>query len=176
MTDDSPIASLGLAPGHASLAPWCGDIDLRIARDGTWHYQGTPIGRPALVKLFASVLSRDEAGDYWLTTPGERARIRVEDAPFVAVAMSVHGSGPSQRLRFRTNVDDEIEADPAHPILVRPRPLSGEKAPYLVLRDRLEALIARAVYYDLVALGCEAVVEGRRRFGVISAGSFFPLD
>ncbi len=150
----------------------CGDIDIRIAADGTWFHQGGPIGRKPLVKLFASVLQRDEAGDYWLVTPVERARIRVDDAPFVAVEMRAEGSGRDQRLTFRTNIDAEITADTEHPLTFRPRP-GGEPAPYLGLGGGLEALVARAVYYELVALGVTENEADQDRFGLWSAGSFF---
>jgi hypothetical protein len=150
----------------------CGDIDIRIAADGTWFHEGGPIGRKPLVKLFASVLQRDEAGDYWLVTPVERARIRVDDAPFVAVEMRAEGSGRDQRLTFRTNIDSEVTADAEHPLEFRPRP-GGEPAPYLALGGGLEALVLRSVYYELVALGVSETMDGAERFGVWSAGSFF---
>jgi uncharacterized protein len=170
------VAGPGTDADRAALPEgFCGDIDMRIARDGTWFYQGTPIGRKPLVKLFATILSRDEAGDYWLTTPVERARIQVEDAPFLAVEMRVEGAGEGQRLSFRTNVDDWIDAGPEHAIVPRPRPQSGELAPYLHVRGHLDALIARAVYYDLVALGVEREDGGAEEFGVWSGGVFFSL-
>ncbi|MDP6474484.1 MAG: DUF1285 domain-containing protein [Alphaproteobacteria bacterium] len=150
----------------------CGDIDIRIAADGTWFHEGGPIGRKELVKLFASVLERDEAGDYWLVTPVERARIRVDDAPFVAVALDVTGKGRDQCLTFRTNIDAEVMADSAHPLEFRPRP-GGEPAPYLSLGGGLYALAARAVYYQLVELGVTQIRDGESQFGVWSAGSFF---
>lgn len=150
----------------------CGDIDIRIAADGTWFHEGGPIGRKKLVKLFASVLERDAAGDYWLVTPVERARIRVDDAPFIALAMQVTGKGRDQRLKFRTNIDEEVTADAAHPLEFRPRP-SGEPAPYLSLGGGLTALVSRAVYYDLVELGVEQEQDGETQFGVWSGGEFF---
>lgn len=178
MAKQENLGSLGAALGGASpLRPgFCGDIDMRIARDGTWYYRGTPIGRKRLVRLFASILSRDEAGDYWLTTPVEKARIRVEDAPFLAVALEVRGEGRGRLLCFRTNLDEEVCAGPEHPLRMRPRPGGGEKAPYLLLRDGLEALVSRPVYYELVALGGEEEAGGARRFGVRSGGHFFALD
>jgi hypothetical protein len=154
---------------------FCGDIDIRIARDGTWFHEGSPIGRKPLVKLFAGVMERDEAGDYWLVTPVERARIRVEDAPFMAVELTAEGRGRAQRLTFRTNVDDIMTADAAHPIRVAIGGPRAEPAPYVLVRGRLEAKIARAVYYQLVDLGMEEVVEGHRLLGVWSAGTFFPI-
>ena len=163
-------------PGQGAItldrALICGDIDIRIAADGTWFHEGGPIGRKKLVKLFASVLERDPAGDYWLVTPVERARIRVDDAPFVAVALRVSGAGRDQCLTFRTNVDAEITADDAHPLDFRPRP-SGEPAPYLSLGEGLSALVGRSVYYELVALGVAEQRNGEKQFGVWSAGAFF---
>lgn len=163
-------------PGQGAMkldpALFCGDIDIRIAADGTWFHEGGPIGRKNLVKLFASVLERDEAGDYWLATPVERARIRVDDAPFVAVEMQASGSGRDQCLTFRTNIDAEIKADSAHPLTFRARP-NGEPAPYLSLGDGLSALVIRAVYYDLVAHGVTERQGGEDQFGVWSAGAFF---
>ncbi|MEE8202960.1 MAG: DUF1285 domain-containing protein [Alphaproteobacteria bacterium] len=153
----------------------CGDFDMRIARDGTWFYHGSPIGRKPLVKLFASVLSRDEGGEYWLTTPAEKGRIAVDDAPFVAVELTVGGRGPAQCLRFRTNIDDEVTADADHPLRVAYDAKSDEPAPYVLVRGRLEALIARPVFYQLVELGVEEVVDGDQLYGVWSAGCFFPL-
>ncbi len=151
----------------------CGDIDIRIGRDGTWFYHGSPIGRKPLVKLFASVLRRDEAGDYWLQTPVEKARIQVDDAPFVAVEMTVSGTGRDQCLSFRSNLDDEVEAGPDHPLRFVFDAATDEPSPYVLMRPGLEALIARAVFYDLVDLA-----EGdpdTHMLGVWSSGAFFPL-
>ena len=141
--------------------------DIRIARDGSWWHNGGRIDRPGLVKLFASVLQRDEAGDYWLVTPAERGRIAVEDAPFVAVEMTVSGQGTKQVVRFRTNLDQEIEAGPGHPLVTH----SGT-APHLTVRANLEAVLSRSVYYELMELA--KPFEGRH--GVWSHGRFFPLD
>ena len=151
------------------------DLDMRIGRDGTWFYHGSPIARKPMVKLFASVLSRDEDGVYWLTTPVEKGRIEVDDAPFLAVGLEVGGAGRDQVLRFRTNIDDEVTAGPDHPIRVALDPASREPAPYLLVRGRLEALIARSVFYELVELGVEEVVDGETLYGVWSAGSFFAI-
>jgi hypothetical protein len=153
----------------------CGDIDIRIARDGTWYHEGGPIGRKSLMKLFASVLRRDEHGDYWLTTPAERARIQVEDAPFLAVEMMVNGHDTSQELSFRLNIDEIVMADADHPIRVVDDPDSGEPTPYIYVRDGLEARITRAVYYDLVELGVERETDGETVFGVWSGGAFHVL-
>lgn len=163
-------------------APDCGDFDIRITADGAWHYRGSPIGRMALVRLFASVLKRDKEGQFWLETPAERGRIQVDDAPFVAVELQVEGSGRDQRLRFRTNIDGMVWADPAHPIRLRrdPRAVSsGEGSdtarPYIHLHDGIEALIARPVYYALVDLADEQLIDGTTQPGVWSCGAFFPL-
>jgi hypothetical protein len=147
--------------------------DMRIARDGTWFYHGSPIGRIALVKLFSTVLRRDEAGDYWLVTPAERCRITVEDAPFIAVELNAEGAGEDQVLTFRTNLDVWVTAGPAHTIEVRD--LSDGPAPYILVRDRLEARIARAVFYELVELAVERATEQGIELGVWSERIFFPL-
>ncbi len=148
---------------------------MRIARDGTWFYHGSPIGRKPLVKLFASVLSRDEDGAYWLITPAEKGRIEVEDAPFLAVEVDAVGNGRAQSLRVRTNLDDEVTIDADHPIRVSHHAGTGEPSPYVLVRDRLEALIARPVFYQLVELGVEEVIDGDRLYGVWSEGCFFQL-
>ena len=154
----------------------CGDVDIRIARDGTWFYHGSPIGRKPLVKLFASVLRRAADGAYWLITPAEQCRIRVDDAPFTAVEMSVEGEGRNRLLTFRTNVDENVNAGPDHPIRVVTEPATGEPSPYIYVRDGLEALIVRSVFYDLVELGVEeSQAGGGRTLGVWSGGMFFVL-
>lgn len=149
------------------------DFGIRIARDGTWYHDGTPFTRPALVRLFSTVLRRADNGDYLLETPVERGRIEVEDAPFVAVEMAVDGAGADRRIRFRTNVDDWVAVDGDHPLRVETDPESGEPSPYVTVRDRLDALIARAVFYDLVELGEEDPASGR--FGVWAGGRFWEL-
>lgn len=155
---------------------FCGDVDIRIARDGTWFYHGSPIGRKPLVKLFASVLRRGADGAYWLITPVEQCRITVDDAPFTAVEMSVAGEGHNRLLSFRTNVDENVNAGPDHPIRVATDPVTGEPSPYIYVRDGLEALIVRAVFYDLVDLGVEeSQADGSHVFGVWSGGTFFAL-
>lgn len=158
-------------PLHLWNPPYCGEIDIRIARDGSWHYRGTPIGRPALVRLFASVLRREPDGRYVLVTPVEMLGITVEDVPFLAVELVVEGAGRNQRLIFRTNVDDAVAAGAEHPIRVEVDPVTAEPAPYVLVRDRLEARIHRPVFYELVERG---VQEGGR-FGVWSDGVFFAL-
>jgi hypothetical protein len=165
----------GIVPGVPGGPQMCGDIDMRIARDGTWHYMGSPIGRPALVRLFASVLKRDESGDFWLVTPAEMCRIRVDDAPFTAVEMTVRGNGPDRTLEFRTNVDEKVTAGPENPLRVETDPATGEPSPYIYLRDGLEALIARAVFYDLVDLAEERETDKGTALGVWSGGAFFEI-
>jgi uncharacterized protein len=154
----------------------CGHFDMTILRDGTWLYRGTPIGRLPLVKLFASVLERDEAGTYWLRTPAERGTVHVEDAPFVAVGLEARGAGREQVLSFRTNLDDIVEAGPDHPIRLGLDAASGVPVPYIHVRGRLEARLGRAVYYQLMDLGLEDEAAGATRFGVWSNRTFFPLD
>jgi hypothetical protein len=162
-----------VSPDFSQL-PSCGDFDMRIARDGTWFYRGSPIGRKPLVKLFSTVLRR-ENGEFWLVTPAERGRILVDDAPFVAVAVDAAGTGMDRRLTFRTNVDDEVIADAAHPIRVAADSPRGESVPYVTVRNGLEARILRPVYYHLVELGEFAIIDGVEQLGVWSAGIFFPL-
>jgi hypothetical protein len=158
----------------------CGDLPFLIRRDGTWMYRGSSIGRKELVCLFASVLKRAEDGSFWLETPAERGRIEVEDAPFVAVELDWSGDGHQQVLSFRTNVDQVIAAGPDHPIRIAHDLLTCEPTPYLNVRPgagrlAVEARIARAVYYELVALGEARWVGGRRVLGVWSCGTFFSL-
>lgn len=148
----------------------CGDIDIRITRDGTWFHDGTPIGRKELVRLFSTILRKDGA-DYVLVTPAEKMRITVEDAPFLAVLMDVEGAGAEQRLVFTTNVGDVTVAGPDDPIRVETDPATGEPAPYVHVRRGLEAKIARAVFYQLADL---AVAQGEV-LGVWSGGAFFPI-
>jgi hypothetical protein len=152
------------------------NFGMRIARDGTWYHQGSPIGRKPLVKLFASVLQRDNAGDYWLVTSVERGQIEVEDAPFMAVELTVAGQGMDQDITFRTNVDDLVVADKAHPLRIVHDSATGEPAPYILVRDRLEARLARSVYYHLADLCVERRVGGRLVLGVWSGGAFFILE
>lgn len=148
----------------------CGDIDIRIARDGTWFHQGSPIGRKELVRLFSTILRKD-GEDYVLVTPAEKMRITVEDAPFQAVLMEAQGEGAAQMLTFTTNVGDVTVAGAENPIRVETDPKTGEPAPYVHVRRGLEAKIARAVFYPLVDL---AVVRGGT-LGVWSGGSFFAI-
>lgn len=151
----------------------CGDFQMRIARDGTWYYQGTPIRRPELVKLFATVLRRGPDGRYWLVTPVEQGLIEVEDVPFVAVELRSEGEGGGQCLSLRTNLDQWVPVDAAHPLAMRPQP-DGAAAPYVRVRDSLDARISRSVFYHLVELA-QPAPDGVDEVGVWSSGRFFPL-
>jgi len=176
--------SLGLASLQRELAEgrklppvekWypahCGDIDIRIAKDGTWFHEGTPVGRRELVRLFSTILRKDPDG-FHLVTPAEKMRIVVEDAPFMAVLLRSEGEGKNQRLIFTTNVGDETVAGPENPIRVETNPLSEEPAPYVHVRRGLEARIARAVFYQMADI---AVPGEGGVLGVWSSGTFFPL-
>lgn len=164
----------GLPPVHLWNPPFCGDLDMRIARDGTWFYQGTPIGRKPMVRLFSTIIRRD-GDDYFLVTPVEKVGIQVDDAPFVAVTLLVEGSGEQQILRFTTNDDDEVVAGPEHAMRVDLNEQTGEPSPYLHVRTNLHALIHRNVFYQLVDLAVEHELDGRRWLGVWSSGVFFPI-
>ena len=161
--------------GDTRKPQMCGDIDIRIARDGNWYYLGSPIGRAPLVKLFASALRGDYSGDFLLITPAEMCRITVDDAPFNAVEMTVNNHKHGKVLNFRLNIDEIVTAGPDHPIRVEIDDETGEPAPYILVRDGLEALIVRSVYYDLVEIGEERCVDGKTMLGVISNGMFFEL-
>ena len=154
--------------------PFCGNLDMRIAADGTWYYLKTPIGRPALVKLFASVLKR-EGDDYFLVTPVEKCGLQVEDAPFVAVELKVADRDAGRVLNFRTNVDEWIACGSEHELRFDPEPGTGGLKPYLHVRRGLWAKVTRALFFDLVALGEEQVIAGSAMFGVTSMGVFFPM-
>lgn len=165
----------GLPPVERWEPPFCGDIDMEIRADGTWFYMGTPIGRAPLVRLFSTVLRKDEDGKIYLVTPVEKVGIRVEDAPFVAVEMSVDVRDDEPVLVFRTNVGDVVEAGEAHPLHFVIAGENQELKPYLHVRGRLEALVSRAVMYDLVELGEVLSVEGRDMFCLRSGGTVFPV-
>lgn len=164
----------GLPPVHLWDPPFCGDLDMRIARDGTWFYLGTPIGRPALVRLFSTILKR-EADRYFLVTPVEKVGITVDDAPFVAVDFAIEGAGKDQILTFTTNVGDTARAGPDHPIRVTRDPETGEPAPYVLIRANLEALIDRKSFYRLVDIATHEDVNGMSWFGLWSGGRFFQM-
>ena len=164
----------GIPPVHLWNPPHCGDLDIRISRDGTWFYMGTPIGRPELVRLFSTILRKD--GDsYVLVTPVEKVGITVEDAPFVAVDFELEGSGQAQTLTFTTNVADTVKAGLDAPIRIERDPKTGEPSPYVRIRANLDALIDRKSFYRLVDIGTSEIHEGKDWFGVWSGGQFFPI-
>jgi hypothetical protein len=163
----------GLPPVHLWNPPFCGDLDMRIAGDGTWFYLGTPIGRPALVRLFSTILKRED-GKYFLVTPVEKVGIRVDDVPFLAVEMLKMDDERGALLRFRTNVDDWVACDAAHRLRFEAA-ADGGLTPYLHVRADLWAKVTRAIYYDLVDMGEERMVDGRQMFGVASGGEFFAM-
>jgi hypothetical protein len=154
--------------------PFCGDLDMRIAADGTWFYVKTPIGRPALVKLFASVLKRED-DRYFLVTPVEKCGICVDDAPFLAVELKIEAGAAGNVLNFRTNVDDWVACGPEHKLRFEPEPRTDGLKPYLHVRRNLWAKVTRALFFDLVELGEERDVDGTAMFGVSSDGAFFPM-
>jgi hypothetical protein len=166
-------AGKGLPPVHLWNPPFCGDLDMRIASDGTWFYMGTPIGRPALVRLFSTILKR-EGAKHFLVTPVEKVGIRVDDAPFLAVEMQKDDEAGSACLRFRTNVDDWVDCDAAHRLRFE-MAADGGLTPYLHVRSDLWAKVTRALYYDLVDMGEERMIDGQLMFGVTSAGEFFAM-
>lgn len=177
----------GSAPGPAPVDQWnppyCGDIGLEIRRDGTWWYRGSPIGRIAMVKMFARVLRKDDDGRTYLVTPVEKVDVAVADAPFLAVEMAVEGEGSGQSLTFRTNLDDVVAVSDAHPLRFAVEEHSGGLKPYVHIRGRLEALVTRAVYADLVACAAPdpehhtAESDGDNAFdaiaGIWSGGTFW---
>ncbi len=166
---------------------YCGDLDMVIKRDGTWVHEGTPIARARLARLF-SLLLKKEGADYFLVTPVEKLRIKVEDVPFVAALALVENRGPEQRISLRTNFGETLVIGPAHPVSYRkgppPEPTSGrrrracadELTPYVTVRRDLEARIAPQAFFDIAAWGGVEVVDGREMFGVRSDGAFFPLQ
>jgi hypothetical protein len=164
----------GIPPVHLWNPPFCGNLDMRIARDGTWFYLGTPIGRKGLVKLFSSILRKD-GDDYFLVTPVEKVGITVDDAPFVAIDFEATGDGADRVLTFETHVGDFVAAGPEAPIRIERDADTGEPSPYVLVRANLEALIDRKSFYRLVDLGTHHDVEGQSWFGLWSSGSFFPV-
>jgi uncharacterized protein len=173
MGEVAAIARRGPAPVHLWNPPYCGEIDMRIAADGTWFYNGSPIGRAPLVQLFSSILRRD-GEQYVLVTPVERVGIKVDDAPFLAVEMRVENAGPDQSLTLRTQVEDFVTVDAEHPMRFENGAADGLK-PYVRVRGDLWALVKRALFYDLVALGGVEPWQGEDWFGVRSGGQFFPM-
>jgi hypothetical protein len=167
-------ADEGPPPVETWNPPDCGDIDMRIGADGTWYYQKTPIARPALVRLFASVLVREKER-YCLVTPAEKCGILVDDVPFLAVEMEVGSEADGRVLRFRTNVDDRVVCNRDHPLRFEPEAGTGGLKPYLHVRRGLWARVTRALFHDLVALGEERDINGRAMFGIASGDEFFAM-
>jgi uncharacterized protein len=161
-------------PIHLWNPAYCGEIDMRIAADGTWFYHGTPIGRPALVKLFASILKR-EGEQYFLVTPREKCGIVVDDAPFTAVELQVRNGGAGRQLCFRTNVDDWVACGAGHPLRFEPETATGGLKPYLHIHRNLWAKVTRTVFYELVDLGEAREIAGTLMFGVASVGQFYAM-
>ena len=180
---DSLMLAAGTAAGPRPVESWtppyCGDIGLAIDAGGAWSYQGSPIGRPAMVKLFASILRKDADGKTYLVTPAEKVDVRVADAPFLAVEMAVTGEGHGQSLTFRTNVDDVVMVDAAHPLRFAEQHPTGGLKPYILVRGRLEALVTRAVYADLVVLAVPGGDAGQTadatNLGIWSGGVWWEL-
>lgn len=174
--DEGPTSFLGaVSPASRQGRVVCDDLDMRIDRDGVWYYHGSAIRRKELVCLFASVLTRDEDGRYWLVTPNEIGLVRVEDAPFIAVEMFEAGSAREKMISLRTNVDEIVTVNDEHSLHVVTNPKTGEPSPYVRLREGIEARVARSVYYELVARGVEEEIGGQLFFGIWSSGSFFAL-
>ena len=183
MNDQDTYAGGGAGSGKAAAhdrafkelrQPTPQEFDIRIAADGSWYHEGGLIGRPALVKLFSTALRREADGSYWLVTPVERGRIEVEDAPFIITALAVSGAGEAQQLTFRTNVDDEVHLGPGNPLAMRMPPQGGEDLrPYIMVRDGLEALVARPVFYELAEMS-ETGPDGL--LGFWSGRAFFALE
>lgn len=174
LSDQFP-AKRPLPPVDRWNPPYCGEMDLRIARDGTWYHEGTAFQRQSLVQLFASILRREEDGYHYLVTPVEKWRIQVDDAPFLAVRLDATGSGNDQSLHFTTNVGDTVTAGPDHALMVEYHQPDGEPSPYVHIRGGLRALLTRAVFVELVALGEEQDTAEGRYYGVWSLGQFFSL-
>jgi hypothetical protein len=170
------LSARPLPPVECWQPPYCGDIGLKIQADGTWLYRGSPIQRESLVKLFASVLRKDADGRTYLVTPAEKVDVEVEDAPFLAVEMDVCGSGRAQQLILRTNVDDVMRCGPAHPLRFERQEPGGGLKPYVLVRGRLEALLTRALVYELAALAVEEERDGRMVPGVWSGGVFSAME
>ncbi len=168
-------AEAGLPPVHAWNPPFCGDMDMVIRRDGSWHYMGSPIGRASMVRLFSTIMRHDDDDCYYLVTPVEKVRIQVEDAPFVAIAVDTEGEGQKQVLTFTTNVGDTVRLDSEHPFRVDLDPESAEPSPYILVRDRLEALVHRNIFYQLVEMADIQSVEGGDWYGIWSGGTFYKI-
>lgn len=169
------VSEKGLPPVDKWNPDFCGDLDMEIKADGTWFYLGTPIGRQPLVRLFSTVLRKDEDGKTYLVTPVEKVGIRVEDAHFLAVELNVASAAGAQIMTFRTNVGDVVEAGPNNPLRFVIDEDNGGLKPYLLVRGRLEALLARPVMYELVNYGEEIEIDGKTMFAVRSNGAVFPI-
>lgn len=167
--------STGLPPVHDWNPRFCGDMDMVIKRDGSWHYMNSPMGRASMVRLFSTILRHDEDGCFYLVTPVEKVRIQVEDAPFVAIVVDVECAGREQVLTFRTNVGDEVRLDEEHPFRVDIEPSSEEPSPYIRVRDRLDALIHRNIFYQLVEMAEIQALDGKEWYGIWSCGMFYPM-
>ena len=172
---DGGAGGRGLPPVETWNPPHCGTIPMRIQSDGTWFYEGTPIGRAPLVRLFSTVLRREPDGEYVLVTPVEKVGIEVEDAPFVAIAMEATGEGDERAIDLRTNVGDRVPVGQDHPLRFETGGGDGELKPYVHVRGRLEALVGRAIMYDLVELGEQIDQDGTPTFAVRSRGTVFPI-
>lgn len=164
----------GPPPVHLWNPPYCGDLDIRIGADGTWYYLKTPIGRPALVRLFSSVLKKED-GRYFLVTPVEKIGITVDDAPFAAVEMRVEGEGQGRRIAFRTQVDEWVEVGPDHALRFETEAGTGGLKPYVHVRRDLWARVSRTLFHDLASLGEIEAIEGHDWFGVYAGGRFWPM-
>jgi len=171
-----PARGRGLPPVECWQPPYCGDIGLKIRADGVWLYRDSSIRREALVRLFASVLRKDADGRTYLVTPAEKVDVAVEDAPFLAVAMEVKGEGRGQELIFTTNVGDFTGCGARHPLRFALQEPGGGLKPYVLVRGRLEALLTRALVFDLAALAVEEMRDGRPLAGIWSGGEFFSFD
>ncbi len=169
------LSSLRTSGSRASEEEDCGDFGIRIDRDGTWFYRGSPIGRKPIVKLFSTVLNRREDGSYWLTTPAENGRIVVEDVPFTIVELTHAGEGANQVIDFRTNLDVNVPLDSAHALRVDIDSVSGEPSPYIHTGKNLDARLVRSVFYHLIDLGTEHHTDDGKKFGVWSRDTFFPI-
>jgi hypothetical protein len=170
----------GLAPDTVKLASsprvvFCGDIDMHIDAGGKWYFKGSIIARASMVRLFSTILRRDDYGEYWLTTPVEMTRITVHDAPFMVVEIITSMENDIPVITFRSNVDTLIRLDDEHPMRIATDPENGGTKPYITVRDRLEALLERSVVYQLVDLGKQVQIDGKTVFGVWSYGRFFPI-
>jgi hypothetical protein len=172
----TPARGRGLPPVELWQPPYCGDIGLKIRTDGVWLYRDSPIRREALVRLFASVLRKDADGRTYLVTPAEKVDVTVGDAPFLAVDMEVRAGAGGQELIFTTNVGDIVSCGPRHPLRFALQEPGGGMKPYVLVRGRLEALLTRALAFDLAALAVEEIHDGRPVAGVWSGGAFFAMD